>query len=103
MKHVLQEDKMFTLYMGVVNSSQSVGFTKCRIIPSIYWMTHVEVADWHAREHVFYVRPQDVVHIQLGTGVDSQMILFHFNSLMVMVQSILIPSIDRSIFYVMNK
>ena len=32
---------MFTLYMEVVNSSQSVGFTKCRIIPSIYWMTHV--------------------------------------------------------------
>ena len=32
---------MSTLYMEVVNSSQSVGFTKCRIIPSIYWMTHV--------------------------------------------------------------
>ena len=32
---------MCTLYMEVVNSSQSVGFTKCRIIPSIYWMTHV--------------------------------------------------------------
>ena len=34
---------MFTLCMEVVNSSQSVGFTKCRIIPSIYWMTHVGV------------------------------------------------------------
>ena len=33
---------MFTLYMEVVNSSQSVGFTKCRIIPAIYWMTPVE-------------------------------------------------------------
>ena len=32
---------MFTLYMKVVNSSQSVGFTKCRIIPAIYWMTPV--------------------------------------------------------------
>ena len=32
---------MFTLYMEVVNSSQSVGFTKCRVIPSIYWMTPV--------------------------------------------------------------
>ena len=30
---------MFILYMKVVNSSQSAGFTKCRIIPAIYWMT----------------------------------------------------------------
>ena len=35
---------MFTLYKEVVNSSKSVGFTKCRIIPSMYWMIHVPCA-----------------------------------------------------------
>ena len=30
---------MLILYMEVVNSSQSVGLPKCRMIPAIYWMT----------------------------------------------------------------
>ena len=35
---------MFTLYMELVVSSRSVGCTECRIISSIYWMTHVAIA-----------------------------------------------------------
>ena len=38
--------------MEVVNSSQDVGFTKCRIIPAIYWITHV---DGLGRYHVFTI------------------------------------------------
>ena len=48
--------------MKVVNSSQGVGFTKCRIIPAIYWITHVVVfftfsimatnSDHHLMDHI---------------------------------------------------